>query len=377
MDIFDRPDLDNLLRTQARPCVSIFLPTERAGREVQQNPIRLKNLLREAEQRLSDLGVRSVETITKPAHDLETDGAFWRHQGDGLALFLAPDFAESYTLPVAFEDLVVVADHFHLKPMIPMMGSGDHFYVLGLSQKYVKLFRGGRYSVGEVRLSGTVPASLRDALQYDDREPSLQSHGGGRARAIFHGQGLGKDDPKDDIKRYFRLIDAGLHEILKEERAPLVLAGVDYLLPLYREVTEYPHVMPDGVVGSPERVSTDELHARAWDIVAPLFDRDCEAAKARYLAVADTPTGTSDVKRAIRAAHQGRIDTLFAAIGEHLWGTWDETTEAIHIHERPESGDVDLLDAAAAQAWLHGGTVFAVPPEEVPGGRQLAAVLRY
>ena len=190
---------------------------------------------------------------------------------------------------------------------------------------------------------------MRDALQYDDREPSLQSHSGGGARAIFHGQGLGKDDPKDDIKRYFRLIDAGLHEILKDERAPLVLAGVDYLLPLYREVTEYPHVMPDGVVGSPERVSTEELHARAWEIVTPLFDRDCESAKARYLAVADTPTGTADVKRAIRAAHQGRVETLFVAVGKHLWGTWDETTEAIHIHEAPEPGDLDLLDAAAAQ----------------------------
>ena len=178
MDIFDRPDLDNLLKTQAGPCVSIFLPTERTGREVQQNPIRLKNLLREAEQRLSDLGVRGADKITKPAHDLEADSSFWRHQGDGLALFLAPDFAESYTLPVSFADLVVVADHFHLKPLLPMMSAGEHFYVLGLSQKYVKLFRGGRYSVGEVHLTG-VPASLRDALQYDDREPSLQSHSGG------------------------------------------------------------------------------------------------------------------------------------------------------------------------------------------------------
>ena len=376
MDIFERPDLENLLRTQAQTCVSIFLPTTRAGRELQQNPIRLKNLLREAEKRLHELGLRSVDSITKPAHDLVLDGNFWRHQGDGLALFLAPDFAESYTLPAAFEDLVVVADHFHLKPLLPMISSGEHFYVLGLSQKYVKLFRGGRFSVGEVRLTG-VPPTLRDALQYDDREPSLQSHSGGGARAIFHGQGLGKDDPKDDIRRYFRLIDAGVHEILKSEHAPLVLAGVDYLLPLYREVTEYPHVMTDGVVGSPEHVSVEQLHTRAWEIVSPLFGRDRERAKARYLAVAETPNGTSDVKRAVRAAHQGRVDTLFVAVGEHLWGTWDEVTEAIYIHDRAEAGDVDLLDAAAAQAWLHGGTVYAVPPDEVPGEAQLAAVLRY
>lgn len=376
MDIFDRPDLESLLRTQAKPCVSIFLPTERAGREVQQNPIRLKNLIRDAEHRLQDLGVRSVDAITKPAHELVSNGVFWRHQGDGLALFLAPDFAESYTLPTPFENLAVVADHFHLKPLLPMMSAVDHFYVLGLSQKYVKLFRGGRFSVGEVKLSG-VPASLRDALQYDDREASLQAHSGGGARAIFHGQGLGKDDPKDDIKRYFRKIDEGLREILRDEHAPLVLAGVDYLLPLFREVTTYPHVVDGGVEGSPEHVSVEQLHNRAWDIVAPLFGSSREAAKARYLAVADTPTGTADVKRAIRAAHQGRVDTLFVAVGEHLWGTWDETTEAIHVHAEPEAGDIDLLDAAAAQAWLHKGTVFAVPPDEVPGGAQLAATLRY
>lgn len=376
MDIFDRPDLESLLRTQAEACVSVFLPTERAGREIQQSPIRLKNLLREAEKRLHDLGVRSIDTITKPAHDLVNDSGFWRHQGDGLAIFLAPDFAESYTLPSSFDDLVVVADHFHLKPLLPMMSTGQTFFVLGLSQKYVKLFKGGPFSVGEVTLEG-VPASLKDALKYDDREPSLNAHGGGRTRAIFHGQGLGKDDPKDDIKRYFRQIDAGLHEILKDERSPLVLAGVDYLLPLFRDVSEYPHIMEGGVVGSPEHVSVDQLHTRAWEIVSPVFGKERQDAKARYLAVAETPSGTADVKRAIRAAHQGRVDTLFVAVGQHLWGTWDPETEAIHTHETPAAGDIDLLDAAAAQAWLHGGTVYAVLPEEVPGEGHLAAILRY
>ncbi|NNL69107.1 MAG: hypothetical protein HKO70_04020, partial [Acidimicrobiia bacterium] len=130
MDIFDRPDLENLLRTQAQPCVSVFMPTERAGREVQQNPIRLKNLLRQAEHRLKELGVRSTENILKPGIDLVADGAFWRHQGDGLALFLAPNFAETYTLPTEFEGLTVVSDHFHLKPLLPMMSAGEQFYVL-------------------------------------------------------------------------------------------------------------------------------------------------------------------------------------------------------------------------------------------------------
>ena len=375
MDIFNRSHLEDLLEAQAQPCVSIFLPTHRAGREVQQDPIRLKNLLREAEQGLAELGIRSANDITETAHDLVSDSHFWRHQGDGLALFLSPAFHRHYRLPASFEELVVVADHFHLKPLLPVMSSTEHFYVLGLSQKYVKLFRGGRFSVGEVELEG-VPASLADALRFDDREPSLQLHGG-RTTAIFHGQGLGKDDPKDDIKRYFRQIDAGLHEILREERSPLVLAGVDYLLPLYREITEYPNVVPGGVVGSPEHLSTNQLHAEAWELVAPQFSRRRSAAKAHYLSVADTPQGSSDIKRVIRAAHQGRVESLFVAVGEHLWGRWDPLTDAIQVDDQSRAGDRDLLDAAAAQAWMHGGSVFAVPPGEVPGDGKLAAVLRF
>ena len=375
MDIFDRSHLEDLLQAQAQPCVSIFLPTHRAGREVQQDPIRLKNLLREAEKRLSELGARSANGITTAAHDLVSDSYFWRHQGDGLALFLSPTHHRQYRLPASFEELVVVADHFHLKPLLPLMSSTEHFYVLGLSQKYVKLFRGGRFSVGEVQLDG-VPDSLADALRFDDREPSLQSHGG-RTTAIFHGQGLGKDDPKDDIKRYFRQIDAGLHEILRGERSPLVLAGVDYLLPLYREITQYPNVIAEGVVGSPEHVSVNELHAEAWKLVAAQFSQHRSAAKAHYLSVANTPQGSSDVKRVIRAAHQGRVESLFVAVGEHLWGRWNPETDAIQINDQSRAGDVDLLDAAAAQAWMHGGSVFAVAPGEVPGDGKLAAVLRF
>lgn len=376
MDIFDRSHLESLMGTQAEPCVSIFMRTVRVGREIQQNPIRLKNLIKDAEDRLRKLGVRSMETILKPAYELVNDGGFWRRQGDGLALFLSPEDSQHFSLPTTFEDLVVVADHYHLKPLLPVMSWGEYFYVLGLSQKYVKLFRGGRYSVGEVQLEG-VPTSLREALQFDDREPSMQSHSAGRTAAVFHGQGLGKDDPKEDIRRYFRKIDDGLHDILRSEQVPLVLAGVDYLLPIYRETSEYPHVMEGGVIGSPERLTVEQLHAQAWEIVEPMFNQQRDAAKARYLSVADTPHGSSDVKRVVRAAHQGRVESVFVAVGEHLWGTWDPTTEAIHIHETPQAGDIDLLDAAAVQTWMHGGNVYAVTPDEVPGGHQLAAALRY
>src|SRR5215216_4235962 len=45
-----REEIQNLLQNPGRPCVSIYMPTFRAGVETQQNPIRLKNLLRSVQE---------------------------------------------------------------------------------------------------------------------------------------------------------------------------------------------------------------------------------------------------------------------------------------------------------------------------------------
>ena len=47
-----REEIRDLLSLEAgRPCVSIYMPTYRSGSETQQNPIRLKNLLRSIQDR--------------------------------------------------------------------------------------------------------------------------------------------------------------------------------------------------------------------------------------------------------------------------------------------------------------------------------------
>lgn len=40
-------------------------------------------------------------------------------------------------------------------------------------------------------------------------------------------------------------------------------------------------------------------------------------------------------------------------------------------------GDEELIDLAAVETFKNGGRVYAVNPDEVPGGGVLAAVLRY
>ena len=71
--------------------------------------------------------------------------------------------------------------------------------------------------------------------------------------------------------QYFREIDRQLQKVLGNETAPLVLAGVECNLPLYRNATGYAHVLDEGIYGNPEGRPAEELHAAAWEIVKPHF----------------------------------------------------------------------------------------------------------
>jgi hypothetical protein len=384
MDLLTRGELRALIQEHDEPCVSVFMPTHRVGTETQQDPIRLNNLLGEVEERLVAGGLRAPEArkLLEPARQLLEDNLFWQHQSDGLAIFLSSDMFRYYRLPFDFEELVVVAARFHIKPLLPLLSDDGRFYVLALSQNEVRLLQGTRYSIRELELED-VPKSLAEALRYDDPEKQLQFHTQtpgerGDRGAIFHGHGVVSDDEKQDILRYFQLVDKGLHQdLFQDERTPLILAGVEYLLPLYKEATTYPYVLEEEIEGNPELLSAKELHERAWAIVRPHFQQAQKEAVAQYEQLAGTERVSKDIRRIVPAAHYGEVDTLFVAVRFQQWGTFDPDTNTIHLHGEAEPGDEDLLDSAVVQTLLHGGTVYALAPEKVPGGVPLAALFRY
>jgi len=387
MNILNRDELRALTRKTSGLCISIYLPTHRVGRETRQDPLRLKNLLGKAEEHLLAGGLRTPDTkeLLKPVQRLLQDGLFWQHQSDGLAIFLSREMFRYYRLPLNFDALVVVTNRFHIKPLLPLFSSDGQFYVLALSQNEVRLLQGTRYSVSEVNLE-RVPTSLTEALRYDDPEKRRQFHTStrtpgsrGERPATFHGHGAGSNDAKSNLLRYFHQVDEGLQELLRHEQAPLVLAGVDYLLPIYQEANTYPHLVEGGVEGNPEELNVEELHKYAWAIVRPLFLAAQKEAAARYnkLAGVGSEQVSNDLKDIIPAAHQGRVETLFVAVGIQRWGSFSLDTNIVQLHKEAKPSNEDLLDLAAVQTLLNGGTVHVVEPEEMPDETSLAAIFRY
>lgn len=384
MDWITTGELRELSEDHGDYRVSLYMPTHRAGPDTRQDPIRLKNLLRAAGEDVIAQGMRPTlaRDMLKPGHDLVDDYEFWQQQSDALAVFVTPASLSYYRLPLQVPELAVVSDRFHIKPLLPLFTEDGLFYLLAISMGDLRVFRCTRFSEEEIKVEG-VPRNMAAALWPDEPEKQLQwrtipgTGAGARGAAIYHGSGGSDRDVKNDILRYFQQVDRGLQNLLSDQHAPLVVAAVDYLHPIYAEANTYRYLLPDGVQGSPDEARADDLRTQAWEIVERYYEQTKQQAVDRYGELAGTGKAVSDEVEVATAASHGRVDTLFVAIGVQRWGRPSEDGTSAELHEERQPGDQDILDYAAVQTLLNSGVVFAVAPDQMPGEAPLAAVFRY
>jgi hypothetical protein len=372
--------IKNLAQQTASPSISIFLLTHRTGQDTQQDPIRLKNLLRDAEKQFLDsgMGPREVSELLQPAQSLLDDFSFWNHQYGGLAIFIASEDFHYYHLPFCVEELLIIAQSYYVKPVLPLFTNNGHYYILAISQNEVRLLEGTRYGVGQIDLPDGTPVSLEAALRLDDLQKALQMHSSGGG-GTFHGQGPGEEEQKVLIEQYLNLVDTGLQEILREQQAPLILAGVDYLLPIYRKVSEYANIMQEGITGSPEHLRPEELQAQAWPIVEAYFSQETEKAMEQYRQLASTDKATDNVEEIVAAAFNGRVDKLILSVENQVWGTFNPDTGKVirDSEEQSKQNNIPLIDFAAMKTLQNGGAVYTLSQTEMPTDSPIAAVFRY
>ncbi|MEO0835684.1 MAG: hypothetical protein AAFY16_06810 [Cyanobacteria bacterium J06642_3] len=269
-------------------------------------------MLDEAESKLVAAGSsdEKANEILKAAKAKIEDYDFWQHQGSGLACFIAQSKTRYYRLPQNFSELVVVSDRFALKPLLPLLTTDASFYLLALAQNEVRLFQVSKYSIQQLYLPEDVPASLTEALRYDDPESQLQSHSARSDRnPIYHGQGVGNTDNKDEILRYFQQIDRGLSPVFESAPKPLVLAGVEFLLPIYQTANSYSRLLSQGVIGNPENTSPEELQQKAWQVIQTNFQQAKQDAEEKYQQLLTTEQASANIEQIILAAYQGQVDT--------------------------------------------------------------------
>jgi hypothetical protein len=368
--------------------VSLYIPTHSAGVEVNEHfdPIAFKSSLNTVEQTLKQKGYdqAKIEGLFKPGYDLIRDDAFWLNLSGGLAVFIAEGFFKYIKMPVVSEPKIVVESTFHVTPLIPLMTKNEYFYLLVISKQSAKFFKGDAYGLQFIDVPG-LPQSIEEVKRISELDATTFRTGSAGKRAnpnaetgVYHGVGGGNPEPKDNIATYFEAVDDVLwKEILNKENAPLLLAGVEYEIPIYKSCCDYHNVWDKALTGNRAYQDSTSLYKDAREIMEPYFQQRTMKALALYGNRSATEFTSSIISDVIPATYYGRVSHLFVCKNCHVWGNFNEMTNELIVHETQEEGSEDLLDNAVVKTLATGGEVFLLDKEQMPAESQLAALMRY
>lgn len=358
-----------------RPCVSIYLPLDPTHPNIDAARLELKDLARDARHQLTAMSFRrpAVEKLLAPVEEL-FGAERWLLGSRGYGLFSAPNFAMQVRVDVAVPSVSVVAGGFVVTPLVSALLDADRFYVLAVSQNQAHFFRGQRDALIDVAVPD-LPASRADALWYEHHERQLNVHGGShlgvdRITGTLHGSPSARDLRKQQLLRYFRFVDEALWSVLHDETAPLLVAGADHELAVYREANRYPHLAGTVDVGNPERLDNADLHDKVWPVAAAVLDAPRRALVER---VGASPESLTSIPAIVAACREGRVAALLAQPTRLRWGRIDAAEG--HLERRP--GDIELVSAAIGAALAQGAAIYPAAPGELPGDVSVAAVARY
>ncbi|HEY9184121.1 MAG TPA: hypothetical protein VIM94_02240 [Salegentibacter sp.] len=382
MSLISEKEFQELAGFNDELSVSIFIPTQRAGKDVleEKSKTHLKSLWKEIKNNLEEKEVSKdkIEKLNEPIQKLLNDKGFWRHQSDGLAIYVAEGFFRKFTLPLKFDPQFYINSEFYLKPLVPLFSGDGRFYLLSLQVENVELFEASKYGIAPVDIDDLTPDRLEDRVGYDYEEKTLQQKSGANSmgQQAMHGHAGADRERKNEIFRYFRAVDQGLHALLQEEKLPFLVACQDYLFPIYKEANTYDNLYPEAVTGNPKDTDMLGLHQRAWETIEPLFEKQ-KRDKLKQFQDQNGKTAVS-VHDILPAIHQGKVDTLFLDRNSEIWGTYNEEEMKVDIQERQHNGNFSLMNWAARNVLNQGGNVFLLDEEQMPeNSSKMNAIYRY
>lgn len=343
-------DIAELARIQEGWCLSLYLPLIHQGREANQTRILLRDLDAQARRELALRGLspREIETVLAPVERMaEMD--FPRIDAQGLAVFSSRSGSAVFLLSDAPRALAEVDLRFRLEPLIPILMEEDGFFLLTLGLHAVRLWEGDRAGLREIPLNG--------AHVHAPRTPLLA---------------------KGEAEAYCREIDAAIRKRMRANELPLILAGANPLLAVFRKVSGCERLLPDAVIGNPESDAIGKrIHGEAWACLLEARRRELDRALSDYregTASARTAAGITDV---VPCALQGRVSHLFVRKGLAAWGIFHPETGEVIPQSEPTAQAEDMVNVACLKTLLGGGRVHVLEGAAMPRGCDIAALCRY
>lgn len=362
-------DLAQLQAHKEYPSVSILLPVYADSPDNrQQTPIRVKNLVRQAEERLhvefSDRDLEPLHTRLRELLGQVGSG----EAGHGLALFASPNFSRLIHLPFPVQERVSVNHGFLTRDLVVATKQNQRYFVLSLTEKNACLYEGLRDHLREIE-TPTFPV----ARAIEGVETELPGTYGVEPTSLHDGE----------EREYFNRVEHALEAILAQKKLPLALAGTTRTVAYFDEATQHKGKPKFETIarltGNYERLPRHELAAKVWPLVEAGLKAELTRAKERLGEASANNHKASGLRYVWRAAHEGRIDTLL--VEEDYFQPArikDKTLHFVSDGARDGQGaPEDAVDDTISAVMKTGGTVHFYASGELADCERIAAILRY
>jgi len=369
--------VDEILEQNGNPLITITMPTHKKGAEVQQDPIRLKNLLAQVEGQLKEKGMKQpeIDELLKEAQDFLDQPRFWTHQDHGLVFYIAKNHFSYYRLPYTLEEKVYVNTHFLITPILPMLSMDGTFNVLAVSRSNARLLKCTRNDAQDITPMGA-STSVDDYLEVTP-EKELQFHTNAEGQdAMFFGHGAGDEGRQIVIQQYLRDLEKAMTEEAKRQNDPLVLIGLEDNIAFYKSINNYSRTMDKVIDANPDEMKDAELKDLGWKIIQDYFLKDMYQSLEQF-SEHNNEQVSNNLSDVIQSTVMGRAKTIFITQGEDRWGHYDEENHEVHFSSKPSNGDVDLLNWLAVKGRETGSKVYMLPRDQMPAKSTVAAEFRF
>lgn len=362
------PEFKSLNAKRADACVSIYLPTTPVTQEIEKARIKLGNMVKEAVDQLEASGFdkRRLASLGEQFDDLLDDDDFWRTQANSLAILATPDSIRTYRLANALTQNVEVSDRFHLKPLLRAITFPHSAFVLALSENDVRLIEVFADLPPQVVRVPDLPKDAASALgrsTINDRSAK---------RRI-----TGSEGQKVRLTQYARMVDSAIRPVLSGRDTPLIVAATEPLASIFRSVNSYGSLLPDTITATNDRSTEAEIAAAAVPVLDASYEAELKDFREKFEARTSDGRSTTDISDAARAATFGAIETIIVDIDEVVHGTIDEDSGVVSFSDEENASNYGVVDEIMGRALNSGARVIGARKDDIPGGKSLAATLRY
>jgi hypothetical protein len=340
---------------------------------------RFKNAIRGLEKKLNEMdsGI-DIPQLMRPVRDLAVTAESAGIWAQSINIFRSPDLFRCFRLSEPAKETMAVEQRFQVRPLLSTFAREQRFSILALSRRNVRLFHCTQHDAEEDSLSGFAPQDIRVWMGtwkpdhvLDNR--AVAGPSAGSMKGVAFTTSRDREREHEYLAHFYTDVDRGIHALLRRYGGPLVLAGVQEDVTIYRHVNTYPRLLEKAVNGSSDSMEDHVIFGLAREIVGEVASELLLKTLARFERYRDSARVSSDARQIIPAAWEGRVADFVFLRNAELRGVWTAETRQI---EKRDDGE-DLLNTTALWTILRGGQGFALRESEMPVTGEMAAVFRF